>query len=115
MSSVLIQSMFGFLADGPAEVTRATRESLRMGATQIKFMAGGGVASLYERRTFNLVAGIEPMAIIDGQVRKRILFGNVGPACGLQRVPGIRAGVFESGKCRLVDQTHRAKAHVYEF
>lgn len=39
---------WAFLADGPAEVTRATRESLRMGATQIKFMAGGGVASLYD-------------------------------------------------------------------
>jgi imidazolonepropionase-like amidohydrolase len=39
---------WAFLADGPTEVTRATRESLRMGATQIKVMAGGGVASLYD-------------------------------------------------------------------
>ena len=39
---------WAFLADGPAEVTRATRESLRMGATQIKIMAGGGVASMYD-------------------------------------------------------------------
>lgn len=39
---------WAFLADGPAEVTRATRETLRMGATQVKIMAGGGVASLYD-------------------------------------------------------------------
>lgn len=34
-----------FLADGEAEVLRATREALRLGATQIKIMAGGGVSS----------------------------------------------------------------------
>jgi imidazolonepropionase-like amidohydrolase len=39
---------WAFLADGEAEVQRATRETLRMGATQVKLMAGGGVASLYD-------------------------------------------------------------------
>lgn len=34
-----------FLADGVPEVLRATREVLRLGATQIKVMAGGGVSS----------------------------------------------------------------------
>lgn len=34
-----------FLADGVPEVLRATREALRMGAVQIKVMAGGGVSS----------------------------------------------------------------------
>ncbi len=34
-----------FLADGVPEVLRATREALRLGATQIKVMAGGGVSS----------------------------------------------------------------------
>ena len=36
---------FSFIADGPAEVQRAVRESLRRGAVQIKVMAGGGVSS----------------------------------------------------------------------
>lgn len=36
------------IADGPAEVTRATREALRRGAVQIKLMAGGGVSSHYD-------------------------------------------------------------------
>lgn len=39
---------WGYLADGPAEVTRAVREVLRNGATQIKVMAGGGVASNFD-------------------------------------------------------------------
>lgn len=34
-----------FLADGEAEVLRATREVLRLGGTQVKVMAGGGVSS----------------------------------------------------------------------
>jgi len=37
---------FATLADGPAEVRKATRHALAGGATQIKIMAGGGVASL---------------------------------------------------------------------
>lgn len=37
-----------FLADGSAEVRRATRESLKFGASQIKVMAGGGVASIFD-------------------------------------------------------------------
>ena len=36
---------WGYFADGTAEVTRAAREVLRTGATQLKVMAGGGVAS----------------------------------------------------------------------
>ncbi len=36
------------IADGPAEVTRAVREVLRTGATQLKLMAGGGVASSFD-------------------------------------------------------------------
>ncbi len=36
---------FSFIADGPVEVRRAVRESLRRGAVQIKVMAGGGVSS----------------------------------------------------------------------
>ena len=36
------------LADGREEVLAATREQLRLGATQIKLMAGGGVASVFD-------------------------------------------------------------------
>jgi len=36
------------IADGEAEVLKRVREQLMMGATQIKMLAGGGVASLYD-------------------------------------------------------------------
>jgi len=39
---------YSLLADGPAEVRRAVRESLRQGATAIKVMAGGGISSDYD-------------------------------------------------------------------
>ena len=42
------EQRYTLLADGPAEVRRATRESLRQGATQIKVMAGGGISSDYD-------------------------------------------------------------------
>lgn len=40
----------GFMrvADGPDRVLAAVREQLKLGASQIKLMAGGGVASLYD-------------------------------------------------------------------
>ena len=39
---------YSFLADGVDEVQKAVRESLRLGASQIKVTAGGGVTSLYD-------------------------------------------------------------------
>lgn len=43
--STFFQNHFAFIADGPAEVLRATRESLRRGATHIKVTIGGGASS----------------------------------------------------------------------
>jgi imidazolonepropionase-like amidohydrolase len=37
-----------FIADGRDEVLTATRENLRMGASQIKLMGGGGTSSAYD-------------------------------------------------------------------
>jgi imidazolonepropionase-like amidohydrolase len=39
---------FGIIADGPDQVIKRVREQLRMGATQIKLAAGGGVSSNYD-------------------------------------------------------------------
>jgi len=46
--SYLQQVGHTIIADGVPEVTKRTREVLRMGATQIKAMAGGGVVSAYD-------------------------------------------------------------------
>ena len=47
-ASSYYQKQSSILADGPAEVLRAVRESLRQGASQIKVMAGGGISSNYD-------------------------------------------------------------------
>ena len=39
---------FGYIVDGPTEIRRAARQNIRAGATQIKIMAGGGVASEFD-------------------------------------------------------------------
>ena len=39
-------SNFSFIADGPAEVRQAVRETLRRGSVHVKVMAGGGVSSI---------------------------------------------------------------------
>ncbi|WP_394175482.1 metal-dependent hydrolase family protein [Thalassotalea litorea] len=39
---------FGYIVDGKTEVRRAARQNFRAGATQIKLMAGGGVASEFD-------------------------------------------------------------------
>ncbi len=39
---------FGYIVDGVAEARRAARQNFRAGATQIKVMAGGGVASEFD-------------------------------------------------------------------
>lgn len=46
--SLVERTGVAMLADGEAEVLRRVREQLMLGATQIKMLAGGGVASLYD-------------------------------------------------------------------
>jgi len=53
------------IADGVPEVMKRTREVLRMGATQIKVMAGGGVTSLYDPLDVTEYTLEELKAIVD--------------------------------------------------
>jgi len=53
------------IADGKPEVIKRTREVLRMGATQIKAMAGGGVTSLYDPLDVTEYTLEELKAIVD--------------------------------------------------
>jgi imidazolonepropionase-like amidohydrolase len=46
--SLVEQAGIAMIADGEAEVLRRVREQLMLGASQIKMLAGGGVASLYD-------------------------------------------------------------------
>jgi len=53
------------LADGVPEVMKRTREALRMGASQIKVMGGGGVSSLYDPLDVTEYTFEEMKALVD--------------------------------------------------
>jgi imidazolonepropionase-like amidohydrolase len=61
----LEQAMFGFIVDGVDEAIRAARHNLRAGATQIKIMAGGGVASEFDPLHMTQFSPEEMKAIVD--------------------------------------------------
>jgi imidazolonepropionase-like amidohydrolase len=56
---------FSFVVDGKPQVLAAVRENLRQGATQIKVMAGGGVASLYDPLDVSQFTAEELKAAVD--------------------------------------------------
>ena len=53
------------IADGVPAVLQRTREQLAMGASQIKVMAGGGVASLYDPLDVNQYTSAEMLAAVE--------------------------------------------------
>jgi len=56
---------YTLIADGVPEVIKRTREALRMGATQIKAMGGGGVASIFDPLDVTEYTFEEMKAIVD--------------------------------------------------
>jgi imidazolonepropionase-like amidohydrolase len=91
------------IADGETEVLRRVREQLMLGATQIKMLAGGGVASLYDPLDSTqysereLHAGVEAAADWGTYV-----MAHVYTPKGIQRA--IRAGVRSIEHGQLADE-----------
>ena len=56
---------FGYIVDGVPEVIKAARHNLRGGATQIKIMAGGGVASEFDQLHMTQLTAEEMKAAVD--------------------------------------------------
>jgi imidazolonepropionase-like amidohydrolase len=56
---------FGVIADGADEVLKRVREQLRLGATQIKLAAGGGVSSAYDPLDVSQFTEAEMKAAVD--------------------------------------------------
>ena len=56
---------FGYIVDGVTEARRAARHNLRAGATQIKVMAGGGVASEFDPIHMTQMSVEELKAIVE--------------------------------------------------
>jgi imidazolonepropionase-like amidohydrolase len=91
------------IADGEAEVLRRVREQLMLGASQIKMLAGGGVASLYDpldSTQFSereLRAGVEAASDWNTYV-----MAHVYTSKGIQRA--IKAGVKSIEHGQLADE-----------
>ena len=62
---ILERSGFGYIVDGVTEARKAARMNLRAGATQIKIMAGGGVASEFDPIHMTQLSYEEMKAIVD--------------------------------------------------
>lgn len=56
---------FGIIADGADQVLKRVREQLRLGATQIKLAAGGGVSSTYDPLDVSQFTEAEMKAAVD--------------------------------------------------
>jgi imidazolonepropionase-like amidohydrolase len=56
---------FGYIVDGVTEARRAARQNLRAGATQIKIMAGGGVASEFDPLHMTQLSSEEMKAVVE--------------------------------------------------
>lgn len=82
----------GMIADGVDEVRRRTREQLMLGACQIKLMAGGGVASLYDHLDVSQYSEEEIRAAVGAaEDWNTYVTVHVYTSRGIQRA--IRAGV----------------------
>ncbi len=82
----------GRVADGVPEVRKAVRDEIRMGADQVKVMAGGGVASLHDPIAFLQYSMEELEAVVDEATRAQTyVMAHVYTAEGIERC--VRAGV----------------------
>lgn len=89
---VHLEAGLGRIADGVPEVRKAVRDEIRLGANQIKVMAGGGMASQADFIDQLQYSQEELDAIVDEAKRSRTyVMAHVFVAEGIQRC--IRAGV----------------------
>ena len=100
--SLLERTGVAMIADGEAEVLRRVREQLLLGASQIKLLAGGGVASLYDPLDGLQFTLRELRAGVDAaQDWGTYAMAHVYTPKGIQRV--IRAGVQSIEHGQLAD------------
>ncbi|GAA4311529.1 amidohydrolase family protein [Actinomadura luteofluorescens] len=92
------------IADGPSQVLAGVREQLRKGASQIKMMAGGGVASAYDHldvlqyTTGELRAGVRAAADWGTYVAVHVYTG-----AGIRRAVEAGVKVIEHGHLAAED------------
>ena len=92
----------GRIADGVDEVRKAVRDEFRLGADQIKLMAGGGVASLHDPIAHLQYSTEEIEAVVDEATRANTyVMAHVYTAAGVKRC--IKAGVRTIEHGHLID------------
>lgn len=91
------------IADGEAEVLRRTREQLMLGASQIKLMAGGGVASMFDPLDSTQFTEREIRAAVEAaEDWGTYVMAHVYTPRGIQRA--LRAGVRSIEHGQLADE-----------
>ncbi|MFK7159583.1 amidohydrolase family protein [Marinospirillum sp. MEB164] len=97
------QAGVAVIADGEAEVLRRTREQLMLGASQIKLMAGGGVASSYDPLDSVQFSERELRAAVEAAADwGTYVMTHVYTSAGIQRA--LRAGVRSIEHGQLADE-----------
>ena len=93
----------GRIADGVAEVRRAARDEIRLGADHIKIMASGGVASMADPIDFLQYSREELEAFVDEATRARTyVMAHAYTADAIARC--VEAGIRSVEHCNLIDE-----------
>ncbi len=100
--SALLKGGIGRIVNGVPEVLHAARDEIRLGADQIKIMAGGGVGSPHGFLEYDQFTNEEIAAIVDEARRARkYVMAHVYSAEGTKRL--VRLGVRTIEHGNLVD------------
>lgn len=100
--AALLKGGIGRIVNGVPEVLHATRDEIRLGADQIKIMAGGGVGSPHGFLEYDQFTDNEILAIVDEARRARkYVMAHVYSAQGVKRL--MRLGVRSIEHGNLID------------
>jgi imidazolonepropionase-like amidohydrolase len=95
--------MMGVIADGVAEVQKAVREELRLGASQIKMMISGGIDSPHDRVTSTQYSAEEIAAgVAEATASGTYVMAHAYTATSIMR--GLAAGVRSIEHGNFLDQ-----------
>lgn len=101
--SMVERAGVAMIADGDAEVLRRVREQLMLGASQVKMLAGGGVASLYDPLDTAQFTEREMRSAVDAASDwNTYVMAHVYTPKGIQRA--VRAGAKSIEHGQLADE-----------
>jgi imidazolonepropionase-like amidohydrolase len=96
--AALLKGGIGRIVDGVPAVLHAARDEIRMGADQIKIMAGGGVGSPHGFLEYDQFTEQEIAAVVDEARRARkYVMAHVYAAQGVKRLVGLGVRSIEHG------------------